>query len=926
MVRARRPLLPFPCCAAVGLNKLPRLPAATMALRLVLFLLLLAVPLAAPAASSSSTSLQSVHYQSWLELLNPATTADWVRWRNTTKSTTLEGVSNSDDLFQALALPFGFPFLGADRFVAFVGANGYVQFDSTNSPPCISQISYGTSNVFVCFQSSFTYQGRIYTNDFNNSYYGMIAAFAADLYPPSHYPASSVSWNKFNSSSTSGVDTVDIHYRYVPFYNFSMSRVNNTFHVRLRSDGSTTILYEDVHYSTCTANRQIRNYDGKCYDSFIVGLRSYVSPELSGFLRQSDAQKQVQSKVWRTKVQGVYPPSVSLIKSQTIFHACPFSDSWCMTPKLVTPPAQQQQQQQQQQQVVAEPPSYVNLTTLSLSCADKFSAFKCSFAYASSKLTSTAALVPVSGGSKPAAGASSNIPRTFTCQIPANVLSQPGNWTVDLLGTVVKTLPTSTFVPGDSSVATPVPVSTLDVSLLPPAQSQAQATYALVLRVLASGTSLSAAQSAACAATAPLVSASSLTGMAKCNSSGSTCSACTTSGADCVLDSGAVSCGSVNYLKMCDKRCHSPAPAADTMLDQSMFWPVLASCCQEDQLDCAGECKGGKVVARRYSADELGRLSNVCCTGALDCNGYCGHSNAPQLDCNGVCGGKATIDGCGVCSGGTTGKAVTTCELKFAFGDQRLNASIPYVGPSQWDASSSGLVYRNVTLHNTAHVTLSVLAKLPQSPQLDPAVNFVTVSGSKRTVSSASQRELIMAANSTMTITVVISLQRVFQGKVGKWIDKQINFEYAPSASANKKTTMGTLDVQIVVPNCASIADRKLCMAAPFCMWCQSSAKGAGPLYSSSKSKSAGGRRELFNMIAPDAVEPNFEAADGEGFCSSGYDPAVACAPYERLFTDDQVTMSESTANSFVVALALVLGPVVSLLYLATFSPWSHLF
>ena len=113
-----------------------------------LLLLLLLAFLLSPILAVQQTSVPTVYYQSWLEVLNTPSSSP-LRWRNTTEETLLTGVSNSDDLFEPLLLPFAFPYMGVDRFVAYVGANGYVQFDSTNSPPCISQISYGDSNVFV---------------------------------------------------------------------------------------------------------------------------------------------------------------------------------------------------------------------------------------------------------------------------------------------------------------------------------------------------------------------------------------------------------------------------------------------------------------------------------------------------------------------------------------------------------------------------------------------------------------------------------------------------------------------------------------------------------------------------------------------------------------------------------------------------------
>ena len=829
-----------------------------------------------------SSSLQSVYYQSWLELLNTNAGSE-VRWHNTTAETMLKDASNADDLFQRISLPFAFPFVGVDRFVAFVGSNGYVQFDSTNSPPCISQISNNNDpNIFVCFQSSFSYSGKVYSNDFNNSYLGMLSVFTADLYPAWAYPKSAISWSSKNSSSTSGVDTAFIHYRDVPFYNFSMSRINNTFHVKLRNDGAATFFYEDVNYQAC-----FKNSPKLCFGAFVVGLRDTYGQSAASYLSQSKEQALVQSRVWNTLVKGVYPPSKTLVKSQTMFHLCPFSDSWCMTPRIAMLGS-------------TSTPLYLNLSTLSASCEDSFSAYLCTFTRntASTVLTNAAELVI---GSAP--------PFTYRCLVPTAVLSTAGNWTVDLLGTVIKTVATSTFISGDSYSSNPTPVSSLDISLLPQ-----DASSTLTLRVLSG--SLSATQKTACGATSPLQQAIASSTSQTCTVN--ECSACSSSGIACLVKT--LPCNSIASLKMCDGTCHSPGVSSNIKLYQSLFWEKLGTCCDAALIDCSGNCRGSKVVAPRFVVDELGRRSNVCCTGALDCLGFCG-SKAPKLDCNKDCAGKASVDGCGVCSGGKTGKSASRCDLKYKFSDNLLNVSIPYVANLDWVRNKSGLAVRNLTLTNTASVKFSVITTLPQNdPLLDPAVNFA---GSKST-QKLKYLMFNMQPNASVTIPVAISMERIFRGKTDKWAEKQIKLEYAPDSSTYKKMTQGFLDVFVVVPNCANITLQRVCMSAPMCMWCLSSSKRQKPQGSVGPARSAA--RMLFNIIAPPAVTPVFETADDKGFCSSGYDPTIACQPYMNDSDDDSGILSDPLIRSLIIVSGLMLAPVVVLLYVAMLSPWSRHF
>lgn len=805
--------------------------------------------------------------------------------------TRLEDVSNSDDLNQRIALPFAFPFLGVDRFEAFVGANGYVQFDSTNSPPCISQLSNSASQVFVCFMSEFSFQSEIYRNNFNSSYFGMIAAFTTDLYPPWRYPKSYIAYNTVNSTATSGADTLYIHFNELPFYNYSMSRINNTFHVRLKSDGSTTIFYEKVNYETCAARSQ-----SGCDSLLISGLRASYE---TSYFTPSDAQKKIQSRSWATTIPGVYPPLMSLVKSQSMFHLCPFSDNWCMTPRVVQ----------------AQATVRLNISTLSVSCGDRFSSYLCSFTLL---CTSNSCPTYTSVATLYNGGASSKGPPTFRCTVHASAVAAAVNVSVNVLGIVNKTVSTSTFLSSSVYSANPVPSSfPLSMALL---------SSPLVLRVLATTPALPASTN--CQASAALTAAAA--GLANtagsCAAYAGPCAASSAAGISCLKSQA--TCSSFASLSRCDGTCHSPQPsyaASSNPLNQYLLWGVVGACCDASLLDCAGECKGGRKVAVRYAVDELKRKSRVCCTSSLDCDGYCGHANAPQLDCAGVCGGSASVDHCGVCSGGTTNKPASTCKVTYKFNDNLLNSTIPFVNPAlshQWVKNTSGVATRNVTLHNTAPISVTVKVSMPDE-KLDPLVSF---SGSVAK-QALSEQVFLMASNSTVSFAVRVSLARTFQRTVTGWVGKYIAIEYTPDSSNYKATTKAAMQVATVVPNCNSVTDHNLCMALPLCMWCQATSviKRSGSGSGSSGGKTGGKNgRSLFNLISPNAVEPNFEASMGSGFCASGWDQTTACYPYESL-TDDLAEAGTPHAAEFVALLVLAMLPVALIFYLASCSPWSHL-
>lgn len=837
-------------------------------------------------AAIRTPQLQDVHYQSWLEVLDSSSA--FVKWDEHNQSTLLRKASNSDDLSESLLLPFGFPFLGVERFEAFVGANGYVQFDSSNSPPCITNYYQNNApGAPICFRSTFTYNGQSYNNDFNTTYFGLIAAFTTDLYPPYNYPKSHISWSAENSTSNaSAIDTAYFHFHELPFYNFSMPLVNNTFHVRLRSDGGVTLFYEKVNFAACLAQPRA------CDAVFVVGIRNSSSKSTApAYFTQSDAQLRAQNR-WRTTVKGVYPPSIALIKSQTLFHLCPFSDSWCMSPQYVA---------------ASSSATRLNVTALSLSCPDKFASYECVFtvvALGSSTVTSVVAtLVPGT--------------TTFQCSVPATVLATAGTVSVDVRGVVMGLTAGSTFVAGDSTDAQLVlaPVSSLSVSLL-------SALLTLTVTQLAPST----LQLQSCAASGAAAVTTAGGAAAICGS----CAGCGGAVGRTCLQS-IIPCGSVASLSMCDGTCHGAQTGkgglSAIITYQSIYYStyvggIQAACCPANLLDCAGECKGTKVIAPRFTKDELKENSNVCCKGTLDCEGRCGHTNAPQLDCANVCGGTAKVDACGVCSGGSTGIKPSACDLIVVFTDSLLNSSIPYVDAANWVVNKSGIAFRNITLRNKHSFPLSVDIGLPPDAQTDPVVRYKLSSKRSASLSLAADRVFVLAANSTYNFRVSISLERVFRARATRWAQKSITLAYEiPSATVRTKSKK-VLPLAIVVPNCVDIPSRAVCMAVPMCMWCESSSPPVG-LH---PKPGDGVSRRLFNLISPPAVEPSFETVGNAGFCSSGYDQLTACTPYIST-TDDVFTAAGARYLAVYTApFVLLLLPVAGILYLTTLSPWANLF
>jgi outer membrane protein assembly factor BamB len=208
----------------------------------------------------------------------------------------------NDSPFTRIDLPFNFPVFGTTWNRVFVNPNGALH--QTSALPCKSGAFYGTVATGGTCQW------------FQNSYYGLIAGFLADLNPYVS-SASNITYRVTN-------EHLFVNFHAIPFYNYGSGQTNS-FSFELGSDGRVIIRYAHVNAAT-----SVKFY----YQDWISGLRvPSDSTQIHNVF--STQQLSIPSKAWNTNVRGIYPKSRSTVQSNRQFVACPLSTSWCVSPKLL---------------------------------------------------------------------------------------------------------------------------------------------------------------------------------------------------------------------------------------------------------------------------------------------------------------------------------------------------------------------------------------------------------------------------------------------------------------------------------------------------------------------------------------------------------------------------------------------------------------
>ena len=868
----------------------------------VLVSLIYGDPSAAPTMAPSDGA-RKVHYVSWIESFNEAA-ADWDP--TSLGAEELTEVANADDLstrfsFLGTGLDGKFPFLGKMRYEMNVNSNGWLQFDSVNSPPCqlprYVPSSLGTIPISFCFLHFSEHWSAIPERTFNTTYYGGVAAFAGDLYPAYNYPASSVKW-----SNTSTGDGIIIHWVDNPFYHYKTAKI--TVHSRLTRDGHVSIYWEDLDYSQSTCE----GYGGCNAGRLISGLRDSISSLENSYLSTTSQQDNNALHAWSTKVKGVYPSGgVSDLQSGKIFHLCPYSDSWSLTNSYL-----------EQNAVTAN----ITFHTLHSSCEEQFDYFRCTY-------TSTTASSPtVHTGFATFNGTADGYP-SYECGVPQSVLSTLDTYKVDLQGVF------STAVQSESGA------STTAHSLLSETDRNADT---FVVEVVASGTP-SLYFSDPCIISSVLSLPDVASGCGVC-SLGKNLTTCVTQGLSCLSVDSPVDCqGQCPYTI-------GPVPMSygydsNTFItynysSYSYVYKTSSDCCNTTEIDCAGICSGGRKIAptltaRSMRGDGSAMYDNSCCDPLLltpdgtgccydsipDCTGTCGGnatvdclgicqtwmSQGTWTDCTGKCGGSAVLNACGDCFNGTAGLHDPYSSVTAA---SECRASLTVINPSPYSSLTTGdrsflMNLRNLNLSQYLESDTFVNVRLDVSyrtsvdaPSAKQNVTLAITNPRNYTMNVSVSDELwgstyrdkyptlsfdstpfLLPAYGAAAIVVTVETSDVYRMEVQMstddpldWAPKPLTVTSVPALREGMFSSTNEVQYDVILypvtSDCGVIPDAASCGYAPWCIFCITSNPGRS-LLERREQETPHSRNLYVSYTMALRTPPNYHGDLG-GLCVSGFE------------------------------------------------------
>lgn len=619
----------------------------------LLFICTTESPTVAPSLSPTQ-DFRLMHYISWITPFD-ATKENATAWHSQQMDERLlSDISNSDDLIQRVDLQTTllrdkFPFLGVNRESMFVNANGFLHFESIDAPSCQSvRLTYSTP---LTFPVNMCFRGNVQT--LNTTFMGGIGALLADLFPGVNYPQSYVSYHNYSHSDSAIIssdstysnayDGVIVNFVECTFWANQSSLYNITVRVRLTRDGHISIYWDRLYLPNddVVVDRSI----------FMTGVRDINNDETTSYLTTSSQQDIIKNNVWNTAVKGIYPHNgVSDISSQTLFHLCPISNSWCMTPNMI----------------VRNSDHRINVTTLSMSCLNEFKTINCSFTHSTTGVVHIATAIST--------GNDDEHLNVFQCIVPDEVstASSGSVFDISILGVFA------------TSVQTDMGISD-SIALLP--SSDVIATT-FQLTIVSDSNSLNTGSDLCTLSDA--LSASSAANGGHCEA----CSLCYASSAapniTCLYTS--LPCPSLTGIQNCQGNCPTTTAVGENYaLDSQTFvnfsystnqynTKTSSTCCSVNDMDCSGICYGNRVILPSMSTYTNNRLDgspfymNDCCDPSLvipngtaccynqipDCTGRCGGSTT--IDCQGICGGNATIDCTGYCQIYDWNVSITDCS------------------------------------------------------------------------------------------------------------------------------------------------------------------------------------------------------------------------------------------------------------------------
>lgn len=276
----------------------------------------------------------------------------------------------------------------------------------------------------------------------------------------------------------------------------------------------------------------------------------------------------------------------------------------------------------------------------------------------------------------------------------------------------------------------------------------------------------------------------------------------------------------------------------------------FGECCNNDFIDCGGQCNGTAVTALVRDHPWY-----QCCF--------------DPVDCFGVCGGEGVVDTCGVCRGPKeTGPVCPTYfEVDTGYAD---GGAYVYYDAIASSSKQNALVDYTLSIKNTNETTV--------------VFSFSLHSGDKMLVPQVTlpKGEFTLTGNSDLNISFGSSIYEMLAGNFTNWDVKTVRITfYRPSVYSYKLS----VDVKLfpATRNCSVIDDDSMCMDLPGCILCYQ--PGYRVLMSPEETRncsvdvSADGSasnttcsRSLFSDVVPGSLNQNPGAAlNKRGICRDGF-------------------------------------------------------
>ena len=252
---------------------------------------------------------------------------------------------------------------------------------------------------------------------------------------------------------------------------------------------------------------------------------------------------------------------------------------------------------------------------------------------------------------------------------------------------------------------------------------------------------------------------------------------------------------SIYEIRSCANEC--PNDVYSLSFASTQVFDDDGKCCTIADLDCAGFCFGNSTVTLNDEG------SRYCCGGDK------------YVDCQGICEGKTEFDACGICGGSdTTGITCYNFNLLTMATNYEDNSSLypSFNIPSHFDAAIDNEYLEmqsveSIILENHLNTNFEIFLTVPDDDSsVAPVLNF-------------SFSKSLLVANSSIIITLQVSLAAMLNGMQNNWMVKHVRVNYY-RVDYPRANFYRTIPIYPTVYGC-SVLNRGRCMVLPGCIFCQ---------------------------------------------------------------------------------------------------------